>query len=234
MFRTIVCCAVLSASTSAAVGQWTDPHDDWTRRDAPPGQADGPGAWYLAFSTGVIFPSDSESKDLRSLGFSNDIRFDPGYALHLAAGRHLRRFRLEGEMALRSTDIDEAVIEGTPVPSSFFRGEVNIFSMMVNGYYDHPVTEKLDLYLGGGVGGAYVDGNIRGGGTINGVTFSFTDDQDVILVYQFMAGAAFAITNNLALTGGYRLFSGTNPEFDLGEFDMPFIHAAEFGIRLSF
>lgn len=193
------------------------------------------GRLYISASGGAIFPADSESHALRNeLGASNSISFDTGYSAVGALGIHWQSFRFEVEGGYRAADIDRGSIMGVDLPSEVFRGDISIITVMANAYYDIPVSDAFDIYVGGGVGMAHVDGNIRGEASVNGVAVSFEDDSDTIVAWQIMAGVGVPLTDRITLTTGYRLFSGSNPSFELGKFEMPLIHTVELGLRFTF
>lgn len=189
--------------------------------------------WYVSVSAGAIFPTDSENQDLDDLGFSNDLEFDTGYAVRGAIGKHLDPFRLELELGYQASDIDDIEVGGVSLSDSL-DGDITMVSLMVNVYYDQPVNEWMDIYIGAGIGPAWVEGDLSGSVTVGGTTATFEEDDDVIFAYQAMAGAAFHLNEHCALTAGYRLWSGTDPEFDTGKYDTPIVHTAEVGLRFSF
>ena len=115
-----------------------------------------------------------------------------------------------------------------------FRGDVEIATIMGNVYWDFPIHKYVDLYIGGGTGMARVSGNLRGGGTIDDITYELTSDTDWVFAWQVMVGFAMHLTDHIRMTTGYRLFSGSDPRFELGKFDMPLIHTVELGLRFTF
>lgn len=185
--------------------------------------------WYIAAGAGVIFPSDTELKSLSS-GASvpaNDIGLDTGYSLNAAFGTYLTpALRAEAEIAYRETDLDSISILGG---STNLPGKVTGLSLMGNLYYDHAITDRLGLYVGGGLGVTRVESD-----GVDGFLGTFRDGDDWVLSWQVMAGVAFHLTDQIALTGGYRLFGTEDYDFSGTKYDAPLIHGVEVGLRFSF
>lgn len=171
---------------------------------------DSDGGWYAAITGGYTFPDDAESE-----GF--DIPLDEGFSVTGAIGTDLGAIRVEGEGSYRENDLDVAGIDG----------DISAISVMANVLYDHPIADAVDVYVGAGVGAAFVDFEATGGGLT-------TDDDDTVLAYQFLAGLALYTSDNFAITGGYRLWTTSDLEFEGADVDAPLVHTAEIGVRFDF
>jgi opacity protein-like surface antigen len=167
--------------------------------------ADTDTGWYGAVIGGYSFPDDLEVE-----GF--DVAMDEGFAVLGALGTNLGVIRVEAEGGYRMNDVDEPGTEG----------EVTAISVMGNVLYDHPIADAIDLYVGGGVGVAFVE-------LENGES-----DDDTVLAYQFLAGLAFYTSDNFAITAGYRLWTTSDLEIEGADIGMPLYHQAEVGVRFEF
>lgn len=164
---------------------------------------------YFSGNLGLSIASDS---DLSAFGTDfAEISFDPGFNIGGAFGYDYGNIRAEFEIAYHFWDMDEfsskIVIPGICPPTCTVPvdGDASALSFMVNGYYDFPIANSSVVpYLGGGIGGANINGEI----TVLG-----GDDNDTVFAYQFMAGIGFEINPKTTLTVGYRYFATTDPEF---------------------
>jgi len=87
---------------------------------------------------------------------------------------------------------------------------------------------------GGGVGAAFVSGNISGSVDNGSTIITLREDDDVVLAYQLMTGFAFKLDDRVLLDVGYRLWNSQDPTFGTGSYDSPLIHIAEIGVRFRF
>jgi OOP family OmpA-OmpF porin len=183
----------------------------------------------------------------------------------IAVGYDWGYLRTEAELGLRTNDLSKFTGDydvsflGFPVASGDFdsddlsslgldlRGHQRVLSAMVNALIDFdlgPVT----IYGGGGLGVANVEWNLGltgFGGGADGSSFQ------TLLAYQGIAGLAYNVTPQLAVTAEYRYFStfedARPKEFDQIEdaFSTPFTsvdisdislenHSALIGIRYTF
>ncbi|MFW5652952.1 MAG: outer membrane protein [Planctomycetota bacterium] len=196
--------------------------------------------FYVAARGGALFPQDSESQALADIGVGNSIEFDPGYNFNGALGLELGYYapfnlpmRAEIEAGYFATEISDASIDGGSILSDV-TGDVDAFNIMGNLLLDIEVTERVDYYIGGGVGASFLSGDISG--RISGIngTVTLREDEDTVLAYQLLTGFGFKLHDRLLLDVGYRLWSSQDPEFATGEYDSPLIHTAEIGLRLRF
>lgn len=151
--------------------------------------------------------------------FGNAIGVDykRGYDVDAIAGYDFGQFRLEGELGykrakLKSFDIDPAFISGintalnrpsaipdpgapglAPLVASDFDldARANIMSGMLNALVDIGNDDGLSFYAGGGAGRARV---------------KFAGERDDAWAYQLIAGARFAVSDNIDFGLKYRYF----------------------------
>lgn len=97
-------------------------------------------------------------------------------------------------------------------------------SVMANAFYDHPLSEKVKLYVGGGIGYSHAYYQLLGG--------SITDN---VFAFQVMPGLSFAVCDNVEFTVGHRFFATTKTKIEdtLGS-KMPYSNSVEAGFRFKF
>ncbi|MCZ6509256.1 MAG: outer membrane beta-barrel protein [Alphaproteobacteria bacterium] len=180
---------------------------------------------YLSGAVGAHRTADSNVS-----GGSLDVEAetDSGLAGLVGLGLQLgaTNWRVELEGGYRESDIDN--ISGVGAT-----GDVDVLSIMGNVFYDISLTQKLDFYLGGGLGLADVD--LSNAGTFGTATI---DDNDMGWAWQLGAGAAFALNERLKLTLDYRFLNIEDLDYPtspaIGELDVEYRdHAIFVGLRFD-
>lgn len=169
--------------------------------------------WYMGAQMGLNMVTDAES-GVPGTPFS-DIEYDWGFGLLGQVGVSIAdRYRIEGEIGWRRNSVDE--FAGVNAD-----GQANLFSFMVNGYYDIKTGTKWTPYIGAGVGGAVFD-----------LGLNAMDDNDVTFAYQGIAGVAYRLNDNLSIKADYRYFSAIDPEFS--GFESEYSHSVMVGFTWNF
>jgi OOP family OmpA-OmpF porin len=155
----------------------------------------------------------------------DDMSFDVGPVGVAAVGYDFGMFRAEGELGLRTNDDDQEHYDGHWHDST---GHDRVISAMANALVDFDVG-AVTLYAGGGLGLANMERNYFG-----------NQDDDTKVAYQGIAGLAYSVTPQLAVTAEYRYFS-TFDDFDFGHdsntnFEKASYasHSALLGLRYTF
>lgn len=160
--------------------------------------------WYVRLGAGAAWLN--ADADFGALG-NRDMDFDTGWLGQIAVGRQFGGFRAELEFAYQTNDadtdgsalIDEILQENTRDLSA------DIYTFMVNGYYELPVVDAFSVYAMVGMGVAHItaDGQFYDGGWIDvdtqidgtnsfaykaglGVTYNFTDEIAGDLGYEYL------------------------------------------------
>lgn len=185
------------------------------------------GRIYVGLSLGATFPNDGDlTSGLEFVGMpSNSIEYDTGYSVGGSIGMFLGWARIEAEVLHRDSDVDDWDVSGFGDLDA--DGDLRTLAFMANVFYDHEVTDRTDLYVGTGLGAANIDGKLSGGGV------EFSGD-DWVLAWQLLAGVAYQLREDVAVTGGYRLFVTEDYKFDDADFDAPVTHSLEVGLRYTF
>lgn len=152
-------------------------------------------------------------------GFGGAIAFGREFAMYNAPGK----FRAEIELAKQVSDIDDNPVIATNVNGDFLQltdGEIDITTVMLNGYYELPVFDAFSVYFMAGVGFAKYDvdvtltgfgadglpvGSVDGGASDNvfaykagaGVTYNFTDEIAADLGYEYLGVADTDIADSI-------------------------------------
>jgi opacity protein-like surface antigen len=179
--------------------------------------------FYGSFHGEFIAFSDSDLEIASTTtNATGDADYDLGFGIGGAAGYYINDdIRVEAEVSYRETDLDNATIGGV----TFNNGELELWSVMANTYYNYKVNEKFSPYLGAGIGAAYND-----------------SDNETAFAYQGMAGVDYKLDDNGTLYGGYRYFGTTEFEDSYNVSGVGRVtssldvsqHIIEFGYRYTF
>ncbi len=134
-----------------------------------------------------------------SLG-SETMEFHVGFTFGGFIGYNFgNNFRLEGEISYRENEIRTSGGEDPQAATS---------AMMLNGYYELPLMQPLNLYFGGGLGVATAQlETISLGQAINA--------NETLFAYQLEAGIGWNYNPKVNFSMGYRFFDAADPEFVL-------------------
>ncbi len=167
-----------------------------------------------------------------------ELSLDDGFGMTVAVGYNFGAVRLEGEGGYRNNNVDELKSGGVRVIGG--DADFQAFSLMVNAIAEAPLGDRFFIY--GGVGGGLVVADMET--RVPGVA-----ESDIVagaLAYQLMAGVGVNLSDQVALTVGYRLFSAFDSDFDNedidesdndeleGSMNFPVIHCVEVGLRYTF
>lgn len=160
--------------------------------------ADG---WYAGAETGLNLAPSEKYKDVANGAQTVKVSKDPGFGLLANGGYAFGQFRAEGEFGWRYNGVDKANgISGS--------GDVQVYNLMLNGYYDIKTGTAWTPFLGVGIGGADIVN-----GSIKNSTGNLTDDSDIVFAYQGIAGVTYALNDHLDLKADYRYFRTLDGEF---------------------
>ncbi|MDX2255879.1 MAG: P44/Msp2 family outer membrane protein [Pseudanabaenaceae cyanobacterium bins.39] len=175
--------------------------------DAPVAQASGTPAKAAVKSSEGFYASLSPLLFFgRNGGTVNGLVQNPvksGIGVSGAVGYQFQDFRAEGELLYVKQDFD-----GSSVPTASVTGGYSTVALMANGYYDIPTGSGFKPYVGAGLGLAFISGDVGlkdNLGNVGSVSFSGSS-----FAYQLKAGATYAVTDNLDLGLGFRMFAQGN------------------------
>lgn len=174
---------------------------------APAHAADG---WYGQAAIGYTFDGEVETSPGDDEYDWGDVDLDEGWMGAGAIGYGFANgFRAEGEIAYRANDL-EATAEADPLLGADLGGEADVWSAMLNLYYDFNRSGRWQPYVGVGVGAAQV--NVELADADPPPTYTL-DDDDTVAAYQVLIGVGVAINERLTLDLGYRYFAA--PELEV-------------------
>lgn len=152
--------------------------------------ADNVTGLYVAGQAGVTMPDT---------GYDNDgvYNLSVGWQFHPLV-------RAEVEAGYRHMDASSAT-----------GGNGNVYTAMLNGFWDIKNDTRFTPFLGAGAGYAYQNFNS-----------AVADSNDSAFAYQGIAGVSYAIDNNWALTAQYNYIDTTNFDFEA--------HEVKGGLRYTF
>jgi opacity protein-like surface antigen len=132
-----------------------------------------------------------------------------GYSGRGAIGWDLGAMRIEGEFGVTKHDNDRYDSRVPPNISRDLDGAIDVFTGMINAYYDFNVGPGFTPYIGAGAGVAQV--NIEAIGprptAPNGAIVTMIKDEEIDAAWQIMGGVAIPVGGNLSVTAQYRYFS---------------------------
>jgi len=178
-------------------------------------------AWYVRLGVRAAW---MDQKDM----FGDDLDGDVGFGGAIAFGREfsmyqaMGKFRAEIELAKQSTDLDDnqtlngitaiGVLDGDLLPGESARivdGNVDVTTIMINGYYELPVVDAFSVYAMAGLGYAKYDMDATvgafsaAGAEYAGSRFVLYDGSDNVFAYKLGAGMTYNFTDAIAADLGY-------------------------------
>jgi outer membrane protein OmpA-like peptidoglycan-associated protein len=181
--------------------------------------------FYVGGAGGVNWARDAKF-ELQPNAGSAKFDYDRGWVGSLSAG-YETAFGLRAEVEANYRWGNE--IDSTR-PASTATGKVRSLGLMGNILYDIHTGTPFTPYLGAGAGAA----RVKHTASLGAVSVS---DSDWVFAYQGIAGLAYNVTNNLAITADYRYFATQRPKFEVlgstieGEYRN---HSVMVGLRWSF
>ena len=204
---------------------------------------------YLQLQGGPSFGHDSDVSDRRG-GINGEIRYehasfddlgDLGWNGNGAVGLHFEHdqkhsYRAEISGGYDRVEINKLVVQGQTRARG---GHLGVGTVFASGFYEHDFGNLawVKAFIGGGLGAGFVE--------FDGPKASsqvFLDDDSTELAWHLTAGVVLPIVDHVDLTAAYRYLGTTEAELEsrhvngnLGEVDAEVgIHAAQFGVRITF
>jgi len=224
MFIRLTSCLIIACASTLSAQESTTPYHE--------------GRFYVAGTAGYFMNYDIESNP-QTTGGHFEFEFDGDIAYTGAVGWHIAGMRTEFELGFSESELNQI---NPSAPTFNDSGDLSTTTFMINVFIDQPIIRgKLDGYIGGGIGAAYIKADFdyapsfsfdSDGGPI---TVNELNEEAWVVASQFMAGLAFHISDNVTLTTGYRLQLIDGNEFDnLQIFENRVIHQADIGLRFTF
>lgn len=211
---------------------------------APQVQGQQIGGAYARVGGMYVMPTDSDieipsgREDGNPVSYTAGYELDSGPGVTLAVGATLGEFRGELEFGRRRGEVArvrnsergmneeelDALFEEYGVGDGFgVDYKVNTLSVMGNLYWDVELDRGWSLYVGAGLGAAWHEVDVPGSGKI----------KDTVFAYQFMAGPAYALSDNIDLYAGYRFFGTSELKTSRGHATYS-SHGLDAGLQFGF
>lgn len=155
--------------------------------------------WFVRVGVRAAWASMTADNAGNRGGYDADT--DAGFGGGFAVGREFGQFRVEGEFGYQGSDVD---IDQFPEVDA----DYDLYTVMVNGYYEIPVYDAFSIYAMAGVGVAkltvdYGDGWDESDQTFAykagvGVTYNFTDQIAADLGYEYLGLADTDVADSIS------------------------------------
>jgi len=126
---------------------------------------------------------------------------DAGFGAALAFGRQFGNFRAELELAKQGADLEDINYINGGGYAAKDSGDIDVTTVMLNGYYELPVYDGFSVYGMAGLGYAKYDANYKWADDY-GNTGSY-EGSDNVFAYKLGAGVTYNFTEEMAADLGY-------------------------------
>jgi opacity protein-like surface antigen len=180
------------------------------------------GGWYARLSGGLVTTKDTDGPG------NEKVEFDEGFLLGAALGQRVTSdkgpFNLDVDVEALWTQQDASTSGALQAVD-----DVTVLAGLLNLTLNYSVAPRAAIYLGGGVGAAWMDVGTGSG---------FADDDGPFLAWQARTGLEWRFAPSFAATVGYRLLNIDDNNIDSGignsSFDLETQqHALEIGLRVG-
>ena len=166
--------------------------------------------WYVTLFGGASFP-DHVNTDFSNGGVlpggAVSLDLDTGFVIGGVVGRRINDvFRVEGELSYARYKASSYEYEGVSLDAT---GNLSATYLLANVWADVAHLGDAKLYVGGGIGAAYVTADT----TFNGGPYGYGHG-GWGLAGQVGAGVTYAVTQNVDLDFGYRFKAVSGVDFD--------------------
>ncbi|MDO6591162.1 porin family protein [Loktanella sp. D2R18] len=166
--------------------------------------------YYVSVFAGANMLSDI---DTDYYGSEYSVGFDTGFVAGVTVGKKISdTLRVEGELSFAraaAADFSAGYNGYTYVDSDPADGDLDATYLLVNLWYDFPSTGPMGYYVGGGLGGAKVEGDI----SFDGASYGYGPGETK-LAGQIGAGLMYDVSQTLTLDVGYRFKYVGDVDFD--------------------
>ena len=160
---------------------------------------------YVSFGGGVGILGDGEITFNDADSRDTSVSYEEGWVVRAAAGAALNKnFRMEVEGFYNNNDADSINFRDRVVAEADLSG-IEVGGGLFNAYYDINFGSRFVPFVGGGVGFAKVDADVRN------IDRSL---DETVWVWNVGGGFAYALNNNISLEVSYRYLATEDVEFD--------------------
>ncbi|HWQ92380.1 MAG TPA: outer membrane beta-barrel protein [Clostridia bacterium] len=187
----------------------------------PNAPAQGRETPYITVDAGAAWVQSMEIQQLNSPFFprSSEIEFDPGFRLDAGFGYLLREGAVVGYKRAKAVfdiavELDAGFIynEAKSIGGSDLDGtgttlDLYQIPLMANAIFSFPITERLRVSTGGGVGGVVMLMHA------DSLASSASTEEELVFGYQALANVSYGFTDNFSAGLSYRFLGTSNAEF---------------------
>ncbi len=155
---------------------------------------------YATGLLGVSLPADSDLSSPGLAGIDAEVSYEPGAVVGVAVGHDFGSYRFEGEVAYQQNNLDEISALGA---SAEVDGDISLFTVLLNGYYEFVPNGRMTPYLTAGFGLASAEFDLEG-----------TSEQDAVTAFQVGAGISYFISEEFVIDFKYRYLVTSDLELD--------------------
>ncbi|MGD9948304.1 MAG: outer membrane protein [Desulfobulbus sp.] len=148
-------------------------------------------AWYVRLGVRAAWMEQKIGGDDwdADAGFGGAIAFGREFSMYQAPGK----FRAEVELAMQGSDLEDKYWNTVK-----YDGDLNLTTVMINGYYELPVYDAFSVYAMAGVGYAKYDIDVKADGVS-----TWYDGSDNVFAYKAGVGVTYNFADNMAADLGY-------------------------------
>lgn len=211
------------------------------------------GGWYLRGDIGVkVYQAPAARFDGNNIGAYRNEELDSTFVIGGGVGYRWNdwvRTDLTVDYEFAAGFSGEALCPGTCGALgtglySFETADIDIWTVMLNGYVDIGTWHGVTPYVGAGIGGAYVSTTNLRYRNPNGSTGKYAGDGKWNLAWALMAGASYELSPNMTLDGGYqfrslgsaqsKVVTNVPPNTKRVKYEDIYAHELRLGLRYNF
>ncbi len=157
----------------------------------------GANGWLVAVAGGANYKPEQRFTD-RSLQTWNKAQYKWGWNSNVAIGYKYMNWRLEGAVGYLRNNVDQ-LKNSSQVSTSNASGNVNVWTGLLNLYFDFNTNTGIVPFFGVGAGGVSIDYNSI---KANGIQTNF-DDRKTAFAYQGILGIGYQFTSHFRIAASY-------------------------------
>ncbi len=165
--------------------------------------------FYVGGAGGMNWTRDAKLRD-GGAGVDTKLDFDSGWVGSLSAG-YATALGIRAELEANYRWGND--VKGDNDAAGTWDGKARSLGFMGNVLYDFNTGTAFTPYIGVGAGIARVTQKLNFTPTGAASSLRYASDDDWVFAYQGIAGVAYNVTNNLAITADYRYFATQDPKF---------------------
>lgn len=194
----------LLTAASAAMADYGDPNSFLNDVN----NNTGPNGWLIAFAGGTNYMPEQKFTD-KTLGSWNKAKYHWGWNSNFSLGYKYMNWRLEAAGGYIQNNVNK-LTHSSGASTSSASGNTNVWTGLVNLYFDFNTDTGIVPYIGIGAGGASINyKSIKA----NGIQTNINKRENA-LAYQGIVGIGYQITPNWRIAADYHYLRTPEMSFD--------------------